>query len=233
MQRFRIIVLIMILNTQLAILSMRAQEDVEYRMEIGAGAGMVSYEGDFNGSIVKDMRPMGTILTRYNINPYMGLKFNVSCGKLHGSSADNKTYYPDYASKTYDFNSTLMDVCFTYEYNFWPYGTGHDYFGAKKVTPFIFGGLGATSVSGGEKNVFTANMPLGIGVKYKIGTRANLGVEWAMHFSFSDELDGVKDPYSILSSGIFKNTDCYSVLQITLTYSFWAKCRTCHNNDEN
>jgi len=59
-----------------------------------------------------------------------------------------------------------------------------------------------------------------------------LGVEWAMHFSLSDKLDGKKDPYTVSSSGIFKNTDCYSMLQVTLTYSFMAKCRTCHNEYE-
>lgn len=75
-------------------------------------------------------------------------------------------------------------------------------------------------------------MPLGLGVKYKIGPRLNLGLEWAVHFSLSDKLDGVKDPYGIESSGLFKNTDCYSALQLTLTYSFMAKCRTCHNADE-
>ena len=75
-------------------------------------------------------------------------------------------------------------------------------------------------------------MPLGIGMKYKIADRLNLGLEWAMHFSQSDELDGIKDPYEVKSSGIFKNTDCYSMLQLSLTYSFMAKCRTCHNADE-
>lgn len=85
---------------------------------------------------------------------------------------------------------------------------------------------------GNDKNVFTANIPIGLGVKYKIGERLNLGLEWAIHFSLSDELDGVKDPYGIKSTGLFKNTDCYSALQITLTYSFMPKCRTCHNADE-
>ena len=80
--------------------------------------------------------------------------------------------------------------------------------------------------------MFTANVPLGLGVKYKIGPRLNLGLEWAVHFSLSDKLDGVKDPYNIESSGLFKNTDCYSAFQLTLTYSFMAKCRTCHNADE-
>lgn len=85
----------------------------------------------------------------------------------------------------------------------------------------------------GEKNVFTGNVPLGLGVKYKIASRLNLGVEWAVHFSLSDELDGVRDPYNVKSSGAFKNTDCYQALQVTLTYSFKARCSTCHNADEN
>lgn len=103
------------------------------------------------------------------------------------------------------------------------------------MTPFIFGGLGGTFVSiknGDKKNDFSANVPIGIGLKYKLNKRMNLGVEWAMHFSLSDELDGQKDPYGIVSSGAFKNTDCYSTLQLTLTYSFSARCRTCHNEDE-
>ena len=118
-----------------------------------------------------------------------------------------------------------------YEYNFWPYGTGRDYRGAKRFSPVVFGGLDATYVSGGDKNVFTANVPLGLGVRYKVGERLNLGVDWAVHFSLSDRLDGVEDPYYVRSKGVFKNTDCYSALQVTLTYSFMAKCQTCNNED--
>ena len=124
----------------------------------------------------------------------------------------------------------MVDLCATYEYNFWPYGTGRDYRGAKRLTPFIFGGLGATFVKTDSKNVFTANLPIGIGVKYKLADRLNLGVEWAIHFTASDRLDGVSNPYGIKSSGLFKNTDCYSHLRLSVTYDLWAKCRTCHND---
>lgn len=210
----------------------RAQTDDLYRMEIGAGIGMVSYEGDFNGSIFNNSQPAASFVLRRIFNPFIGLRLAATYGKLKGSSDDVETYYPDHQEQTYDFNRTLVDASLTFEYNFWPYGTGRDYRGAKRLTPFIFGGIGATSVSGEGKSVFTANIPLGLGVKYKIGPRLNLGVEWAMHFSLSDELDGVKDPYGVKSSGAFKNTDCYSALQVTLTYSFMAKCRTCHNADE-
>lgn len=209
-----------------------AQDDVEYKMEIGGGLGMVAYEGDFNGSITHGMKPMASVLVRRIFNPYMGLRLAASYGKIKGSSADADTYYQQYQTEPYDFDKSLLDVSLTYEYNFWPYGTGRDYRGAKRLTPFVFGGLGATYVNGSGSNAFTANVPLGIGVKYKIGERTNLGLEWAMHFSMSDKLDGVGDPYGIKSSGLFKNTDCYSALMLTLTYSFMPKCRTCHNQDE-
>ncbi len=212
--------------------SLKAQDEPEYRMEIGAGAGMMGYLGDFNGSLTKDLQPMASVVARYNFNPYMGLKLNGAFGKLKGSSADVKTYYPDYQNQPYEFSNSLVDVSLTYELNFLPYGTGRDYFGAKRLTPFVFGGIGATYASGNGNNAFTANVPVGLGLKYKAGKRLNVGLEWAIHFSLSDKLDGAKDPYYVKSSGAFKNTDCYSALQLTVTYSFLAKCRTCHNEDE-
>ena len=71
---------------------------------------------------------------------------------------------------------------------------------------------------------------MGAGIKYKMGNRLNLGVEWAMHFSMNDKLDGVADPYGIKSNGMFKNTDCYSVLRLSVTYDIMAKCKTCNND---
>ncbi len=217
-------------------LFLKAQQDDQYLMEIGVGAGTVSYEGDFNGSIIKDMQPMASIVLRRIFNPYMGLKLDLSYGILKGGSSDVDTFYPEYDypdfnSNPYEFKNNLIDLSLTYEYNFWPYGTGKDFRGAKRITPFIFLGLGATYVTGGGQNVFTMNVPLGLGVKYKIGSRLNLGLEWAIHFSLSDKLDGVKDPYMIKSSGIFKNTDSYSMLRLTLTYSFMKKCVVCNKDD--
>jgi len=123
-------------------------------------------------------------------------------------------------------------IAATFEYNFWPYGTGRDYRGAKRLTPFISGGLGMVYAKCGDENSFALEMPLGVGVKYKAAPRLNIGLEWAIHFTQSDKIDGQDDPLGITSSGIFKNTDCYTALQLTLTYSFMAKCRTCHNQDE-
>ena len=214
-----------------ATLTASAQQDDEYLMEIGGGVGMVSYQGDFNGKITSGMQPAGAIVWRRLLNPYMGFRVMGMMGKLKGDATRVETYYPDETTRAYSFDRSLTDVSVTYEYTFWPYGTGRDYRGAKRLTPFVFGGIGATYVSGGEKKVFTANVPIGLGIKYKLKERLNVGLEWSMHISLSDELDGMADPYGIKSSGAFKNTDCYSGLMLTLTYSFKSKCRTCNNDD--
>ena len=203
-----------------------AQEEPEYRLELGAGAGLVTYVGDFNSSLVKGMQPWGTLVAKYRMNPRMATALNIGMGKVKGSTDNVTTRYP---IERYEFNHTITEADLRFEYNFWPYGTGQEYRGARRFTPFITLGLGATWY-GGEHKGMTMNLPIGAGIKYKIGQRLNLTAEWVMRFSMSDNLDGRKDVYGIESSGLFKNTDCYSVLQVALTYDLWAKCKTCHND---
>ena len=215
-----------------------AQSEPEYLMEAGAGVGLMSYEGDFNGSILKCMQPTASLILRRLLNPRQGFRMTLGYGKLKGSSDDSNTVYPDYSTPaykhgdSYSFNNSLIDLNVTYEYNFWPYGTGKEYRGAKKLTPFVFIGLGGTYVSGGGNNAMALSFPLGVGIKYKIAQRLNLNLDWTMHFTTSDKLDGVEDPYLVKTSGMFKNSDCYSTLKLSLTYSFKEKCRVCHNQDE-
>lgn len=208
-------------------LASAAQGDVEYKMEIGGGVGLVNYLGDYNGSLLKNLQPMASLKLRRVFNPYMAICFDVSAGKLKGSYESKNNYYLTTPDKK-EFSNPLYDASLVYEYNFWPYGTGRDYFRAKRFSPFISLGIGGTVVKTPEKTYFTGNLPLGLGVKFKIADRVNLGVEWAMHFTLSDKLDGVEDPYGIKSTGPFKNTDCYSALKVSLTYSFLPKCSTCN-----
>ena len=209
--------------------SVYAQTAPEYKLELGGGIGMVSYQGDFNGNIFKNPQPMFTALAKYRFDPRRALALNVSYGQLKGSSKNADTYYP--LTTTYDFTSKVVDAGLRLEYNFWPFGTGFEYRGAKRLTPYVAIGLGMT-IAKVEKSVVCANLPIGVGVKYKMADRLNLAAEWAMHFTSSDGLDGIEDPYGIKSSGLFKNTDCYSHLRVTLSYDLWAKCRTCYNDKD-
>lgn len=204
----------------------KAQDEPEYRLELGGGAGLVTYTGDFNGNLLKGMQPWAALTARYHINPRMALMMDIGTGKITGSTDDAETWYP---TERYEFSHQVTEADIRYEYNFWAYGTGQEYRGARRVVLFITLGIGLTH-HGGEKSGITANLPLGVGVKWKIATRVNLTIEWAMRFTPSDKLDGRDDVYGIKSSGLFKNSDCYSVLQLGVTYDLWAKCKTCNND---
>ena len=207
-------------------LTATAQDEPEYRMEVGAGAGLITYTGDFNGNILKGMQPWGTLVARYHLNPRMALAMNIGTGKIKGSTDDLETWSP---IERYEFDNQITEADFRYEYNFWAYGTGQEYRGARRLVPFITLGLGLTHHSGDNSGI-TVNLPLGVGIKWKAANRLNLTVEWAMRFTPNDNLDGRKDIYGIKSSGLFKNTDCYSVIQVGLSYDLWAKCKTCNND---
>ena len=219
--------LLVIAMAMAAAITAGAQTDPEYRAEIGGGVGLLSYQGDFNGSILANNQVAGGLVAKYRFNPRMA---DITYGKLKGSSADVSTWYPGLQDSVVSFSNTLVDAGLRFEYNFWPYGTGREYFGAKRLTPYVAIGLGLTYAKTPSGNVVTGNLPIGVGVKYKVATRLNLALEWAIHFSLSDKLDGTDDPYGIDSSGMFKNTDSYSMLRLSLTYDVWAKCRTCHND---
>lgn len=223
-----VVVLLALFTFHSSLFTAKAQTDPEYKLELGGGIGLVSYQGDLNGSLLKNQQPMFTLLGKYRFDPRRALALNVSYGQLKGSSNDAKTYYPEIT--TYDFKSKVVDVGVRLEYNFWPFGTGFEYRGAKRLTPYVAIGLGMTIANADGKSATGVNMPIGVGVKYKMADRLNLAAEWAMHITTSDGLDGIKDPYGIESSGLFKNTDCYSHLRVSLSYDLWAKCRTCHND---
>ena len=219
-------VLMTLFTIHFSLFTAKAQDEPEYKLELGAGAGTVTYLGDLNGNLFKGTQPWLAAVVKNKINPRMALAFTVGYGKLKGNSDNAGTWYP---MDRYEFDSEAVELGIRYEYNFWPYGTGREYRGARRLTPFIAIGLGGLYYGGPEKGV-TADFPLGAGIKYKLGNRLNLSAEWRMHFTLSDGLDGLKDPYGIKSSGPFKNTDCLSIIQVSLTYDLLEKCSTCHND---
>ena len=216
-----------------------AQGEPEYRAEIGGGVGLMSYQGDLNGSIIKGLQPAATLMAKYKPNPRMAWSLAVSYSNLKGSYDESVTFLPSTPEQgvpaegnmpslaPYEFKQGVIDVAAGYEYNFLPYGTGREYRGAKPLVPFISLGLGATSAGA---TAFNAH--LGAGVKYKMAQRWNLTLLWRAVFTTTDKIDGLQDPYGIKSQGLFKNTDGYTHLQLTLSYDLWAKCKTCHNEYE-
>lgn len=208
-------------------------DNLEYRYEVGAMVGGSSYYGDANySSLMKNLNVMGGIVGRYNINPRMAIKGTLAVAGISGSTADFDNRFP---GGDVDFSRTIYDLGAQFECHFFAYGDGTGYKHTHRLTPYVFAGVGMTFAPEPADNVFTMNLPVGLGVKYKIAPRINLGCELSFRFTLSDDLDVangtapiLNDPYGIKSSG-FKNKDSYSFLSISVTYDLSPKYRECNN----
>lgn len=65
-------------------MAVQAQDEPEYRLEVGGGLGLVAYQGDFNSSLLKGMQPMAALTAKYRMNPRMGWAANLGFGKQIG-----------------------------------------------------------------------------------------------------------------------------------------------------
>ncbi len=120
------------------------------------------------------------------------------------------------------------------EFNFMPYSDKFAYLHTKRFSPYILFGIGVT-VAPGNETFASLNIPLGIGAKYKVANRLNLGLEFSFRKLFGDSFDVtdgnnafLDNPYEI-SGSAFKNKDWYSLLMFSVTWDFGLRCRTCNN----
>ena len=77
-------------------------------------------------------------------------------------------------------------------------------------------------------------MPFGMGFKYKLKNRVNIGIEFSFRKLFADDFDVVNnesgfnlnEPYDIKSSKL-KNQDWYSLTLLFLTWEFSSREDPC------
>ena len=219
-----------------------AQTDLEYKMEMDAGVGTCFYLGDANSTPYAHMSGMGGVLARWIFNPRMVVKGNLAFGHIGGTSEGR--FIPTDATSptpaggvptTVKFQRNLVDFGAQFEMNFWGYGAGGGYKENSPITPYALAGMGVTVALGGAGTRGALNLPIGVGVKYKVKPRWNIGLEWTMRFTTCDELDApsknraqLVQPYGIKSVGL-KNKDCYSFTTFYVTYDMFAKLRKCNN----
>lgn len=209
-------------------------QELEYNMELGGMAGGSFYMGDANYTMSpKDVAMMGGVLARYNINPRMAIKGDLAVGRIKGTTLGMDNKFP--GGEHSEFSRNVYELGAQFEYNFFAYGTGAGYKDSRRLAPYLLGGLGLTYASKPANHVVAMNIPLGIGVKYKVAKRINVGAEWTVRFTTSDRLDVVNveglqlnDPYGIKSKGL-KNKDSYSWMMLYVSYDMFPKYRKCNN----
>ena len=204
----------------------------EYKYEIGGMAGMAMYLGDANeASLLRGWNPSGGLIYRYNVNFRWALKADLRMGRVTGDTKNETNVFPHHAQAAFERN--FFELGGQVEFNFFPYSDKFSYLNTRKISPYIFTGLGLTLASG-ENTFFGLNLPMGMGVKYKMMNRVNLGVEYSVNRLLSDAFDApvsgegfhLNNPYQV-QQGIFKNKDWYNTLLFSITWEFGLRDKRC------
>jgi len=237
--------LLAILTACLVVCAAKAQEGdlLEFQQEIGGGVGIDSYLGDAGGGFMTHPGVLGTLIWRRNLNQRMVIKTNAAFGRISGNTegqfvptdALSHSAEGGAAAAPIHFGRNIVDVGAQFEFNFLAYGVGAGYKGLSRWTPYLMAGAGVTvALGGGCSAAAGLNIPIGLGFRYKLRKRLNIGLEWSVRFTTNDRLDDtpdvtkLKDPLGI-TSGMFKNKDCYQMLFVFLTYDISPKYRKCNN----
>ncbi len=205
----------------------------EYKYEIGAATGISSYMGDANRTrLFLHPKIAGGALFRYNINLQWAIKANILGGSISANTAYSGNRFPMEQKET--FQRSFADIGSQIEFHFFRYSSEYGYLGTRPYTPYLFIGMGGT-VAAGKNSFYGVNMPIGIGFKYKLKNRINIGAEISTRKLFRDNFDVTKQtqgwsldaPFGIESS-FLKNQDWYSFAMIYLTWDFGLREDPCH-----
>ena len=209
--------------------ALRSLPAQEYRYEFGPSLGVSGYLGDLNKSnMYKHPGLVAGGIFRYIANSRWAIKGDLLYTGLKGNSDDVQSKFPH--DQHYSFSSSVIDLGGQVEFNFLHFGSGPRYKNYKRISPYLTLGLGMSLAFTDGKTGVAMNLPMGVGLKYKLKERLNLGFEFTMRKCFGDNLDGMSDLYGVKHS-FAKNTDWYSVAMFTVTYEFSKRCVKCHYVD--
>lgn len=218
-------VAILIVLMQMLVFGVAAQT---YKFDVGAGVGMSGYLGDANKSnLFKHPGFAANATFRYIMNYRWAFKGSLTYAGLSGNSADYEDYFP--GGESVKFNSNVAGILAQAEFNFLNYGIGYKYKRLYRLVPYLTVGVGANVAKCSGNTAFAAEIPMGVGLKFKLKERINLGAEILMHKVFGDKLDNFTlDNLNGIKSSFLKNTDWYSTIMFTISFEFGKRCVQCH-----
>lgn len=200
--------------------------NAQYKLEIGGLLGVSSYQGDaLPHSPFASLNNFNSAMLRYNFNNRYSLKLDIGQGKLSGNIANSDVVLPltnvEIENQEIQFSKDISEVSLQLEYNFFPYTT-ESIVNASRFSPYVFAGIGTTI----DKSRSSIHIPFGLGVKYRLAQRLNIGLEVGYRKLFTDDLDttdgsnkNLDNPLELNESN-WINNDWYTVSGIFITYSF-------------
>lgn len=186
--------------------------NVHAQLGIQINTGLMNYGGDLQRSpyTFNEARLTAGAALTYNIN-----KFVLSAGLVYGNIQADDKKAKIYKERNLNFKSAISEFNFCVEYDYMPRKEN-------KLIPYVFAGVGAyhynpytyydsqkvylqpLGTEGEGLSIFpdkklyaltNIEVPLGIGVKYKVSSDLLIGIEFNSRLIFTDYLDDVSDKY--------------------------------------
>lgn len=196
-----------------------AQNEIVQEGEFGVGIGAAHYFGDLN-TRAKMNRPKmaGTIFFRKNFGNYVAARLGASYARIGYSDIYND--HNEYMRRrNLSFNSNVWELALQGDFNFFKFMPGEPGY---SFTPYITLGVGVfnydpfayldnkkyflrslgTEGQGSALyperkpyNSMAISVPFGVGFKYSLNQRTNIGFEVAYRFTTTDYMDDVSTTY--------------------------------------
>ena len=191
-------------------------------LEIGGSGGFSSYMGDLSPSNGKlstgEQRYAIGGFIRYHKNDFLTAKLGMHLGRL--SARDYDSQNDGRKARNLAFKTVLFETAFTIEYNILGY---EPKFLTRTFSPYVFAGVGVFTFN--PKTIYQGKwvelqplntegqglaeypdrkpykkvafaLPFGVGFKYAISDRINIGMEMGMRKTNTDYIDDVSTTYA-------------------------------------
>lgn len=205
------------------------------RLEIGFGVGSTYYTGDVAPTPhILNTRAGGEAYFRYNFNPAFSGRINF--GMYWLAARDENSNDPFQLQRRHRFYSFTQDLSALFEYNFFNFRGTRPY---PKFSPYILAGIGTFRFNTSYRNIGTQTsfgtikgksspglmIPFGVGIKFPLRKKFNIGVELRANKTFTDNLDILGDIDNFSSDERYKygnveGNDMYYYLGVSIAYRF-------------
>lgn len=193
------------------LLCMRA--DAQY-LEVGGYVGGANYIGELSGQrmVNNGWNGMFGLFGRLNATTRLSLKGSITKATLSGSDKFAKTEAA--RMRNLSFRSELLELGITGEYNLSDFNIRDK----KTSVPYVFSGVAIThfnpeaqmrgiwydlqplQTEGRQYKRLAIAIPVGIGIKFNISYKLNIGLEAGVRRTFTDYLDDVSTYYPDLAA---------------------------------
>lgn len=181
--------------------------------EAGILIGASNYLGDLSNNssnlYLQETKPAFGVLGRYNFNDFFAIRLGINYTWVAGQDANVRN--DDFVrSRNLSFRSSILEGALIGEINlpgYQPYGL------YRPFSPYLFVGIAAAKFNpkaryegnwvvlqplqteGNSYGTVTAAIPFGLGVKYALSDKINIGLELGSRLTFTDYLDDVSELY--------------------------------------